>query len=113
MILCSGKVYYDLLEARETKKKNDTAIIRVEQFYPFDVALLQKELEKYKWYKQIVWCQEESKNMWAWNFIRDYISEASGKNVEYVWRPSSASPATWYAKIHEEEKQQFIEESFS
>ena len=113
VILCSGKVYYDLLEARETKKKNDTAIIRVEQFYPFDVALLQKELEKYKWYKQIVWCQEESKNMWAWNFIRDYISEASGKNVEYVWRPSSASPATWYAKIHEEEKQQFIEESFS
>jgi 2-oxoglutarate dehydrogenase E1 component len=48
VILCSGKVYYDLLEARETKKKNDTAIIRVEQFYPFDVALLQKELEKYK-----------------------------------------------------------------
>jgi len=113
VILCSGKVYYDLLEARETKKINDTAILRVEQFYPFDTSLLQKELGKYKWYKQIVWCQEESKNMWAWNFIRDYISEASGKNVEYIWRPASASPATWYAKIHEDEIKKFIEESFS
>jgi 2-oxoglutarate dehydrogenase E1 component len=112
VILCSGKVYYDLLDARQKKWVDDTALLRVEQFYPFDTALLQKELGKYKGYKEIIWCQEESKNMWAWNFVRDYISEGSGKNVQYIWRPASASPATWYAKLHAAEQNKIIEECF-
>ncbi len=75
VIHCSGKVYYDLLEARETKKAKDTAIIRLEQLYPFPETFLAKELGRYPGMQKLVWCQEEPKNMGAWFFVEPRIEE--------------------------------------
>jgi 2-oxoglutarate dehydrogenase E1 component len=117
-VLCSGKVYYDLLEAREAKKIKDIALIRVEQFYPFPGSEISKELKKYKNAK-VIWCQEESKNMGAWQFIEPFIEEVllnikhKSKRPIYVGRKASASPAAGYMKLHEKEQKQLIKEALS
>ena len=118
VVICSGKVYYDLLETRTEKKIKDVAIIRVEQYYPFPGSELTKELKKYKNAK-IIWCQEEPKNMGAWSFIEPWIEEVlvdskhKSKRPEYVGRPASASPAAGYSKVHEKEQKKLIEEALS
>ena len=73
VILCSGKVYFDLLEAREKLKKDDVVLYRVEQLYPFPVKSLVREIKKYAKNAKFYWCQEEPKNMGAWFSVRDYI----------------------------------------
>jgi len=78
VIICSGKVYYDLLTARTTKKIKDIAIVRLEQFYPFPSHDLQKELNKYKNAK-VIWCQEEPRNMGGWSFVNELIEEVLTK----------------------------------
>jgi len=116
LVLCSGKVYYDLIEAREAGKINDVAIIRLEQLYPFPAQELTIELKKYK-NAEIIWCQEEPKNMGAWKFVDDLIEEVLIENkyknsrAKYVGRIASASPATGYGSYHSREQKKLIDEA--
>ena len=104
-MLCSGKVYYDLLEEREKRGINDVYLLRVEQLYPFPAKALLDELNRFKG-ADMVWCQEEPKNMGAWAFIQPYIDwvlDQMGKGNErprYVGRPASASTATGLMRTH-------------
>ncbi len=116
VVLCTGKVYYELLEAREAKKINDIALIRLEQLYPFPKEELQDELKKYK-NAEIIWCQEEPKNMGAWKFVDDLIEEAlieskhKSSRPKYVGRIACASPATGYGSYHAREQKALIDEA--
>jgi 2-oxoglutarate dehydrogenase E1 component len=116
VVLCSGKIYYELLEARQANKINDIALIRLEQLYPFPKEELKAELKKYK-NAQIIWCQEEPKNMGAWKFVDDLIEESlveikhKSARPKYVGRIACASPATGYGSYHTREQKALIEEA--
>lgn len=115
VILTSGKVYYDLFESRLERKIDDVAIIRTEQYYPFPARELLAELKRYK-NAEIVWCQEEPKNMGAWGFMAPYIEdllESLGRpeRLRYIGRPAAASPACGYLKMHEKEQKALLEEA--
>jgi len=118
VILCSGKVYFDLLEAREKLKVDDVVIFRIEQLYPFPVKPLVKEIKKYAKNAKFYWCQEEPKNMGAWFSVRDYIQwtlnyiGASNNKISYIGRNIAASPATGYAKKHLAQQQEIIDKVF-
>jgi len=118
VILCSGKVYFDLLEAREKLKRDDLVFYRIEQLYPFPAKALAKELKSYAKKAKFYWCQEEPKNMGAWFSVRDYIQwtldniKANNKNVSYIGRSPDASPATGYAKRHISQQQEIIKKVF-
>ncbi|WP_341755429.1 2-oxoglutarate dehydrogenase E1 component [Candidatus Tisiphia endosymbiont of Ptychoptera albimana] len=116
IILCSGKVYYDLLEKREEKNILDIVIIRLEQLYPFETDITVKILGKYHKAKEFIWCQEEPKNMGAWNFVKDHLNDilknASINNqFVYVGRNESASPAVGSPIIHNEQQKKLLEEA--
>jgi 2-oxoglutarate dehydrogenase E1 component len=115
IILCSGKVYYDLLQARRDNKAEHIAIIRLEQLYPFPKLELIDELQKYKNAKEIIWCQEEPKNQGAWYSINHRLIECLAKNqsLGYVGRLSSASPSTGYSSIHIQEQKALIQEAIA
>lgn len=102
VILCAGKVYYDLITARTESNISNVAIIRVEQLYPFPKEEVIAALSAYKHVKDFVWCQEEPKNQGAWICIRDDISAClqEQQKLTYIGRPASASPATGFAKVH-------------
>ncbi|NBO18838.1 MAG: 2-oxoglutarate dehydrogenase E1 component [Proteobacteria bacterium] len=113
VVLTSGKVYYELFEAREERKLDDVAIIRLEQYYPFPARELKEELAKYK-NAEVVWCQEEPQNMGAWSFVCPLIEdvmESLGKaqRLRYVGRTAAASPAAGYYKIHDREQKQVVD----
>ena len=118
VILCSGKVYFDLLTAREKIKKNDVILLRIEQLYPFPIKSLAKEIKPFKNNAKFYWCQEEPKNMGAWFAVRDYIQwtlnniKAKNKEVMYIGRNTAASPATGYAKRHLAQQKEIIDEVF-
>ena len=118
VILCSGKVYFDLLEAREKIKKDDVIIFRIEQLYPFPAKSLVKELKPFAKNANFFWCQEEPKNMGAWLLVRDYIQwtletiKAKNNKISYIGRKPDASPATGYAKRHLSEQQEIINKVF-
>ena len=118
VILCSGKIYFDLLAAREKIKKNDVIIFRIEQLYPFPAKSLVKELKPFAKNANFYWCQEEPKNMGAWLLVRDYIRwtldtiKAKNNEISYIGRIPDASPATGYAKRHLSEQQEIINEVF-
>ena len=117
VILCSGKVYYDLLLEREKRKINDVALVRLEQYYPFPEDCLSDAIKQYK-NAEVVWCQEEPENMGAWNFLdrklEAMLSKAGikGKRPSYVGRSAAASPAAGYPKIHSKQIAQFMNEAF-
>ena len=119
VILCSGKIYFDLLEAREKIKKDDVVLYRIEQLYPFPAKALAKELKPYAKNAKFYWCQEEPKNMGAWFSVRDYIQwtldniKANNNLISYIGRSPDASPATGYAKRHISQQQEIIKEVFS
>lgn len=104
LILCSGKVYYDLLEAREGIRNSKSTIIRVEQFYPFDKAKFQEVVAPYAKAKRIVWCQEEPYNMGAWNFLFPIFEEMLGRRPYFAGRTATASPATGSLTLHKIEQ---------
>jgi 2-oxoglutarate dehydrogenase E1 component len=114
VILCSGKVYFDLLEAREKLKIDDVILYRIEQLYPFPAKTLVKELKPYAKSATFHWCQEEPKNMGAWFSVRDYIEwtldniKANNNQISYIGRSPDASPATGYAKRHISQQQEII-----
>ncbi|MDP3637736.1 MAG: 2-oxoglutarate dehydrogenase E1 component, partial [Azonexus sp.] len=113
VVLCSGKVYYDLLAARREKKITDIAIVRVEQLYPFPKASLQVELAKYPKAAEIVWCQEEPRNQGAWYWIasRHHLDSEIGtkQKMLLVSRPASPSPAVGYLAKHNEQQKALVE----
>ena len=117
VILCTGKVYFDLYEERKTRNIDDIYLMRIEQLYPFPFSVVVEELKRFP-RAEIVWCQEEPRNMGAWHFMREHIEnvfEHLGREDEkaiYIGREPSASPATGLIKKHTEELQQFLSKAF-
>ena len=114
VIMCSGKIYYDLIEEREKTKKNDIVFVRIEQLYPFPAKTLAKVLKKYKKAK-FIWCQEEPKNMGAWNTARNYIERTleminfKDINIKFVGRSASSTTATGNANKHLAQQKEILE----
>jgi 2-oxoglutarate dehydrogenase E1 component len=115
IILCSGKVFYDLDSVREESKNEAVAIVRLEQFYPFPAEGLKSVFAEYPNSREIVWTQEESKNMGGWFFVEPRIRDIKPENVsfKYIGRDASASPATGSYVIHGLEQEQIVSESLS
>jgi 2-oxoglutarate dehydrogenase E1 component len=115
IILCSGKVFYDLLEKRRKDERNDVAIIRIEQLYPFPKDELQQELERYRHAEQLIWCQEEPMNQGAWYSSQHNMQAILSNNLSlsYAGRPSSAAPAVGNVALHIKELHAFLDEAFS
>ncbi|ABP34058.1 2-oxoglutarate dehydrogenase E1 component [Polynucleobacter asymbioticus] len=115
LIMCSGKVYYDLVKQRTEKKIEDAAIIRLEQLYPFPHKALTAELKKYPKLEEIVWCQDEPQNQGAWFFVQHNILEnmSDGMKLGYAGRPASASPACGYAHLHQEQQKSLLNAAFA
>jgi 2-oxoglutarate dehydrogenase E1 component len=117
VVMCSGKVYFDLFEEREKRKIDDVYLLRIEQLYPFPVASLMKELARFP-QADMVWCQEEPKNMGSWGFIEWHIEktleklDVKHKRPRYVGRPASASTAAGTLAMHTRELQAFLDSAF-
>ena len=118
VVMCSGKVYFDLLEERDARGLDDVYLLRVEQFYPFPALSLVKELERFK-DADMVWCQEEPKNQGAWSFIEPNIEwvltriKARRQRPTYVGRHASASPATGLASQHKAQQQALVNDALT
>jgi 2-oxoglutarate dehydrogenase E1 component len=116
VVLCSGKVYYDLYEEREKRGINNIYLLRVEQLYPFPAKALINELSRFR-NAEMTWCQEEPKNMGAWSFIDPYLEwvlahiDAKHQRVRYTGRPAAASPATGMMSKHLAQLQAFLEDA--
>jgi 2-oxoglutarate dehydrogenase E1 component len=114
VIACSGKVYYDLAKKREEFEREDVAIVRVEQLYPFPHKAFSAELKKYPNATEVVWCQDEPQNQGAWFFVQHYLHEnmAEGQRLGYAGRAASASPAVGYSHLHQEQQKALVEAAF-
>src|SRR5690606_38956388 len=118
VVLCSGKVYYDLLDAREQRGIDDVYILRLEQFYPWPVKSLSQELKRFA-NAELVWCQEEPKNMGGWTFVDPWLEltlerlSVKSKRARYVGRPASASTAAGLMSRHTKELETFLAEAFA
>ncbi len=115
VILCAGKVYYELLQARRSRGLENIAIVRVEQLYPFPVEDFEQVLSGYPNLEVFFWCQEEPQNQGAWDQIkhRFYPLREAGVAVYYAGRNSAAAPATGYAKVHQEEQDKLIDDALT
>jgi 2-oxoglutarate dehydrogenase E1 component len=118
VVLCSGKVYYHLLEERVERGIDDIALIRLEQLYPFPDAELEEILRPYSNIEDIIWCQEEPMNQGAWyssqHHMRHVIQRLMPQlNISYVGRESSAAPASGYMSVHLEEQKKFIDQALT
>jgi 2-oxoglutarate dehydrogenase E1 component len=118
VLLCSGKVYYDLLEAREERGSDDVYILRLEQFYPWPLKSLMTELARFT-NAELVWCQEEPKNMGGWTFVDPWLEltlarlNIAAKRARYVGRPASASTAAGLMTRHTRELKAFLAEAYA
>ena len=117
VIICSGKIYFDLLEAREKNKVDDVIFVRIEELYPFPVKSLTNAIKPYVSNSQFFWCQEEPKNMGAWSSVRDYIQWTLDnlgvkKKLDYIGRKAAASPATGYANRHAKQQKEILDKVF-
>ncbi len=115
VIFCSGKVYYDLRAEREKRRDARTAIVRVEQLYPFPASELARILARFPSAGETLWVQEEPRNMGAFAFVEPHFAEkvAPGRTLRYVGRVASASPATGNASVHKKEMEAFLAEAFA
>ncbi|HTH50430.1 MAG TPA: hypothetical protein VL501_00770, partial [Pyrinomonadaceae bacterium] len=113
VVICSGKVYYDLDAARGSGRVGDAAIVRLEQFYPFPTTALSRIITSYPNASSFVWTQEEPQNMGGWTFVEHRLSDVlpEGANLRYVGRAASASPATGSYTIHNLEQEQLVSDS--
>ena len=111
LLLCSGKVYYDLKAEREKKSRTNLAIVRIEQLYPLHIEQIQKYLQKYKGFSECVWVQEEPENAGAWNFIKPRIEKllSKGLSLQYVGRPENPTTATGSHRKHKLEQQSLLD----
>ena len=118
VVLCSGKVYYDLLEARDERGIDDVYLLRVEQFYPFPAQSMVHELGRFP-NADVVWCQEEPKNQGAWTFMEPNLEwvlgriDTAAKRPSYVGRPPSASPATGLASAHKAQQAALVNDALT
>lgn len=114
VLFCTGKVYYDLLAKRSKLGADDVAIVRLEQLYPFHEARVRQILQKYEQAKNVVWVQEEPKNMGAWSFVAPLFSELLliSQNLRYAGRKASASPATGFTAVHNLEQEALLDAAF-
>ncbi|MFV0281139.1 MAG: 2-oxoglutarate dehydrogenase E1 component, partial [Rhodoblastus sp.] len=118
VVLCSGKVYYDLYEEREKRGVDDVYLLRVEQLYPFPLKALVQQMSRFK-KADVVWCQEEPKNMGSWFFVEPYLEWVLGqagskpKRATYVGRPASAATATGTMSRHLAQLKAFLDEAFA
>ena len=116
VVMCTGKVYYDLLEEREKRGTNDVYLLRLEQLYPFPAKALIHELARFK-QAEMVWCQEEPKNMGAWSFVDPYLEwvlehiGAEKRRVRYTGRNPAASPAAGTMSTHQAQLAAFLEDA--
>ena len=110
VVFCSGKVYFDLLEARQVHAVDDVALIRIEQLYPFPISEYAAILEQYAHVDDIVWCQEEPQNQGAWYQIRHRLQEPleDRQQLYYAGRPSAAAPASGIFKLHVQQQQELV-----
>lgn len=117
ILFCSGKVYYDLANGRDERKADHVAIVRMEQLYPFDYKQVQYVISSYPFLKEIVWVQEEPRNMGPWFFARDRFDKIFNQYQKVplfvVARPTSPSPAAGLAKVHSAEQKDIVERAFS
>ncbi|MGB0127052.1 MAG: 2-oxoglutarate dehydrogenase E1 component, partial [Rhodocyclaceae bacterium] len=114
VIVCSGKIYFELLAARREHKIADTAILRLEQLYPFPEEVFAAQMAKFSTAKEVVWCQEEPQNQGAWYSTRHHLVEhlKKGQTLRFVGRPASASPAVGYYSKHVAQQKAIIESAF-
>jgi 2-oxoglutarate dehydrogenase complex dehydrogenase (E1) component-like enzyme len=115
VLLCSGKVAYDLLAGRESEGTADVAVVRVEQLYPLPAEQIREALERYPNAQDVVWVQEEPANMGAWQFMAVNLPEElpAGRRLRRISRRASASPAVGSAKVHDAEQRQLVAEAFA
>ncbi len=115
VVICSGKVFYDLDSARDEAKNDSVAIVRMEQFYPFPGEKLKSLFGEYSNASEIVWTQEEPKNMGGWSFVEPRITEIKHDNMtlKFVGRVASASPATGSYVIHGLEQKEIVDKALS
>jgi 2-oxoglutarate dehydrogenase E1 component len=113
IVLCHGRVYYDLLARRRENKRDDVVIIRMEQLYPFPVAKMRKEIERYPNAKEIIWCQEEPMNQGSWFTSQHHVRNIITEDVvlQYAGRPFSAAPAVGYPGLHAKQLDDLINEA--
>lgn len=115
VVLCAGKVYYDLLEQRRKNEQTDVAIIRIEQLYPYPHEEMKDILAPYSHVTDYVWCQEEPLNQGAWYCSQHNFRSSLPENAKlsYVGRPASASPAVGYAALHNEQQRELITQALA
>ncbi|CUT18079.1 2-oxoglutarate dehydrogenase E1 component [Candidatus Ichthyocystis hellenicum] len=115
LVVCSGKVYYDLVSYRKEHSREDVAIVRIEQLFPFPHSLYSAEIAKYTRVSDVIWCQEEPRNMGAWYFICHKLGGylTSLQNLRYAGRQRSASPAVGFSSVHYSQQEVLIEEAFN
>ncbi len=113
VVICSGKVYYDIFDKREQDERKDVAVIRIEQLYPFPKEALKAELERYPNATQFIWCQEEPMNQGAWFSSQHHMRTVLGKTfyLEYAGRPFSAAPAVGYIPLHIKQLQDLLDDA--
>ncbi|MFL2801936.1 MAG: 2-oxoglutarate dehydrogenase E1 component [Paracoccaceae bacterium] len=118
VVICSGKIYFDLLNEREQRKISDIYLLRLEQFYPFPALSFNKELRRFK-DAEFIWCQEEPKNQGGWSFVEPNLEwslnrvNAKYKRAKYIGRASASSPATGLAKQHKKQQELIINEALT
>lgn len=115
MVMCSGKVYYDLLEQRRKNDQKDVAIVRIEQLYPFPHKAVQEALKPYAHVHDFVWCREEPLNRGAWYCSQHHFREVIpfGSALRYAGRPASASPAVGYLSVHQKQQQDLVNDALN
>lgn len=115
VVICSGKLFYDLMEARKKMEHSKVAILRLEQFYPFPLKLIKETLARYSNARKLVWAQEEPQNMGGWTFVQPRLENLlpDSERPQYVGRTASASPATGSYSIHQREQTQLVSEALS
>jgi 2-oxoglutarate dehydrogenase E1 component len=115
VIICTGKVYYDLLQARRTRELTHVALVRIEQLYPFPRAEFDAVIARYANAAKYVWCQEEPQNQGAWDQVkhRFHDLQEDGRELIYAGRPSAAAPATGYAQVHQEEQKKLVDDALT
>ena len=113
LLLCTGKVYFDLVAERARRERHDVAIIRIEQLYPLSAEVLASALASYAQTPETVWVQEEPVNMGAWRYIRERWPDHGAPSLSVVARPESSSPATGSHRLHVKEQTRLLEQAFS
>jgi 2-oxoglutarate dehydrogenase E1 component len=111
VLLCSGKLYYELFQRRRQVEASDIAIVRLEQFYPFPEAHLGELMGSYAGAKEWCWVQEEPENMGGWNFVRSRLASLAGRHLRYIGRAAAASPATGFHSIYKSQQAAIVDEA--